>query len=189
MAHSVELVNPPQQAAPTEPITGEAPCTGNTALNILPEESQAVQSLVEAYKAFSQMLKQMDSYPEDLAREFTEGIHHVQLCVGTVRFYHTLNQEYRQHGEQESSEVMTPAEKLHLLRQEQLMFTERTLFRHYPEPLEAVAGHLSTAWEAFLALTAMFPDQHVHDEFGRGIEQCEAVLNRLHLERLPEAAR
>ncbi len=155
-------------------------------LTILPAERIAVDALVKAYRQFSSIAEHYKPYPAGLIREFVEGIHWAQLAVGTVRFYHALNQEYRLNLPSDNTEnlrvkdAITTPERLAVLKAWSAQFNESLVFKQYPAGYTVILRNLLAAWEQMLALTEQFPDQHVYDDFKRGILRCESVLNRLH---------
>lgn len=167
------------------PFIGRVPVAGESDLSILPEERAAMDALIRAYRGFCALYTAQQSASEDMRTAFTEALHLAQLAVGTVRFYHTLNGEYRavlaETTAVSTDGVMTSAERMAELSTWKCDFQTVVAARDYPQTFEAVAACLLDAWEPVLQLTARYPDQHVYDDFQRGIQQCEALLYKLHL--------
>jgi hypothetical protein len=161
------------------PFTGVSPCTGELEMEILDTERFAVEHLVNAYKAFCKATKNYDTCTDTLIDEFTDGIHRAQLAVGTIRFYHTLNQEYRLHMPNTPAPETTPEEQHQSLRDQQEQFLGRWTFQTEELSFQPVIDGFIGAWEQILTLTHDFPDQHVYEDFVKGIVQCEAVLVQL----------
>lgn len=163
---------------------GEAPCSGETDLEILEEERQAVEALMNAYKEFCTLTETCTPYPQTVVDTFVDGIHRAQLAIGTIRFYHTLNQEYRLRMSQPDLPSANPDETLPELADEKLrkltelkcQLEERLAFRRFEEPVKTLSGYFLEAWDYVTALTRQYPDQHVFDEFLKGVFQCEEAL-------------
>jgi hypothetical protein len=193
MVNSLDVETTAKSRYVTSPFIKQSPYSGESDLTIRPEERQAVDALVSAYRQFAELIEQSGSSSNSLLREFTEGIHWAQLAIGTVRFYHTLNQEHRQRLlaadpiSPQGLETMTSLNTLETIEEWRDDFQDHVMGRAYSDTHFAIADQLILAWDQILLLTELYPDQHVYDDFIRGINLCEDVLNRLRLESLVHA--
>lgn len=169
------------------PALGAAPCTGETELTALPEESRAIDAMMKAYRCFLEAVQHHTPYPETLLAEFETAISQAHLAIGTLRFCHNLNTQYHQLGASQPKDLPQPLPELPGKKHPSPLawkseFEEKVGFRQYALPYQGVVNAMVEALENVIALDSCYPCQHASDTLIESITQCESVLNRLRLE-------
>jgi hypothetical protein len=149
---------------------GENPAS----IQILPEERQASDCIAQAVRNFYAIC-QHDPDVQAHLPSFIDAIHRCQGSLGSLRFWHTLNQDYRRELQGGDSEIYTTVERLEALTHWQTSFHLRV--EALPAPAaRQIMGKLLMAFEFMMLLTRQYPDQHIYDDFMEGMERCLEIL-------------
>src|SRR5690554_889799 len=120
--------------------------TATPALEIHPLERQTSDAIVKAVRLYSQTYTH-STHPDKqrLETEFVDAIHRMQQAFPAIRFYHTLNEEYRLKQPQPGA-PMTSEQKLKELTRWTRTFKQQTL-PHLTPKQRPILDSLLQAWE------------------------------------------
>lgn len=174
---------------PPSPIAPRFGAAGDGQIEILPEETAASDEIVKGVRGFTTLLQgkriTAQAY-ERVMRQFVDHIHLCQTNLGSLRFYHTMNQDLIQ-KQGLIGPAAAPITSPQTLQSLQGWEAEWTRWIEDPEKMgqgfdaasRDILNALIRAWKQMVRLTEQFPNQHNYDDFRRGMMGIAQMLKEL----------